>query len=154
MNSEWTIEKALEKGAEMELTAHNFYTEQAEKAIHPGAKKFLTELAADEKVHRAKFLQALENPSAIEIDDVHEDISDLMISDYLVKITLDSKSDYQQILIYAAQDEKRAHDFYVQIARKYKGTLLGDMLTSFAKDELRHKYALEKEYDDVVLREM
>lgn len=138
----------------MEIKAYNFYKEKAEKTTYPGAEKFLTELADEEKVHRDKFLKAIENPRAIKIHDINEEIVDLKITEYLTKVSLDSESDYQQILIYAAQDEKRAHEFYIKIALKYKSTLLGDMLYSFAKDELRHKYVLEKEYDEVVLKEM
>ncbi len=31
---------------------------------------------------------------------------------------------------------------------------MGKMFNNFATEELRHKYLLEKEYDDVVLAEM
>jgi len=154
VNDEWTIEKALRKGAEMEQEAYTFYTEHAKKANYPGAKKLLMELAAEEKTHLEKFLNALTNPKDLEINNIDEDIPDLQITDYLIEVSLGPESEYQQILIYAAQDEKRAHDFYMKIALKYKGTLLGEMLNSFAKDELRHKYKLEREYDEAVLREM
>jgi len=154
MTIEWTIEKALMKGAEMEIEAYNFYREQAEKDFTSGSKKLLTELAADEKEHLEKFQKALKNPSSIKINDVNEKVPDLELTDHLLKVSLDSESNYQQILIYAAQKEKRAHDFYIQLAIKYKGTLLGEMVASFANDELRHKYKLEKEYDEVILRWM
>ena len=37
----WTIEKALEIGAEMELESYKLYTDTAIKAKYPGAKKLL-----------------------------------------------------------------------------------------------------------------
>ena len=83
-----------------------------------------------------------------------EHIPDLKVTDKLVKVPLDPKADYPQILIYAAQREKATHDFYVQIARKFRDVELGKMFNNFAKEELRHKYLLEREYDDVVLAEM
>ena len=83
-----------------------------------------------------------------------EHIPDLKITDRLVKVPLDPQADYPQILIYAAQREKATHDFYVQIARRFRDVELGKMFNNFAKEELRHKYLLEKEYDDVVLAEM
>ena len=150
----WTIEKALEVGAEMELESYTLYTETAAKAKYPGAKKLLTEIAEDEKRHREYFLQGLEDPSNIKMRTLKEDIPDLKITDQLVKVPLDPRADYPQILIFAAQREKATHDFYVQVARKFKDTEMGKMFNNFATEELRHKYLLEKEYDDVVLAEM
>jgi len=155
MNIEnWTIKKALEIGSEMELESYNLYTETAAKAKYPGAKKLLEEIAEDEKKHREYFLKGLENPENIKMRTIKEDIPDLKITDQLVKVPLDPKADYPQILIFAAQREKATHDFYVQIARRYKNTEMGKIFNNFATEELRHKYLLEKEYDNVVLAEM
>ena len=150
----WTIEKALKTGAEMELESYTLYTETAKKAQYPGAKKLLEEIAADEKRHREYFLKGLEDPSHLKMRTLKEDIPDLKITDQLVKVPLDPQADYPQILIFAAQREKATHDFYVQIARKFKDSEMGKMFNNFATEELRHKYLLEKEYDDVVLSEM
>ena len=46
----WTIEKALKTGAEMELESYNLYTKTAETVKYPGAKKLLSEIAEDENV--------------------------------------------------------------------------------------------------------
>ncbi len=150
----WTIERALEVGAEMELESYTLYTGTAKKATYPGAKKLLTELAADEKRHREYFLEGLKDPKNVKMRTLKEHIPDLKITDKLVKVPLDPQADYPQILIFAAQREKATHDFYVQIARRFRDTELGKMFNNFAKEELRHKYLLEKEYDDVVLAEM
>ena len=53
----WTIEKALQTGAEMELESYTLYTKTAETSKYPGAKKMLTEIAADEMRHREYFLK-------------------------------------------------------------------------------------------------
>ena len=150
----WTIEKALQVGAEMELESYTLYTETAEKSKYPGAKKMLTEIAADEKRHRDYFLKGLEDPAHLKVRTLKQDIPDLKITDQLVKVPLDPNADYPQILIFAAQREKATHDFYVQVARKFKDTDMGKVFNNFATEELRHKYLLEKEYDDVVLSEM
>ena len=151
--SDWTIEKAIETAAEMELESITLYTEAQDKASYPAAKQLLSELAEDEKRHREYFLKALEDPSSVKFTSLDEEIPDLKITDRLVKVPLDPKADFPQILIYAAQREKSTHDFYVQIARKFKKTELGKLFNQFAKEELRHKYLIEKEYDDVVLEE-
>ena len=150
----WTIEKALEVGAEMELESYTLYSETAKKARYPGAKKLLEEIAEDEKRHREYFLKGLEDPSNIKMRTLEEYIPDLKITDQLVKVPLDPEADYPQVLIFAAQREKVTHDFYVQVARKFNNTEMGKIFNNFAIEELRHKYLLEKEYDDVVLTEM
>lgn len=151
---DWTIEKVLQVGAEMELESYTLYTETAEKSTYPGAKKMLSELAADEKRHREYFLKGLEDPKNLKMRTIKESIPDLKITDQLVKVPLDPMADYPAILVFAAQREKATHDFYVEVARRFKGTELSEFLNNFAKEELRHKYLLEKEYDDVVLKEM
>jgi rubrerythrin len=150
----WTIERVLEIGAEMELESFNLYSETAAKAKYPGAKKLLEEIAEDEKRHREYFLKGLENPKNLSMRTTKIEIIDLKITDQLVKVPLDPRADYPQVLVFAAQREKATHDFYVQIARKFKDTELGKMLNNFATEELYHKYLLEKEYDEVVLAEM
>ena len=138
----------------MELESYTLYTETAKNAKYPGAKKLLEEIAADEKRHREYFLKGLEDPSNIKMRSLTEDIPDLKITDQLINVPLDPQADYPQILIFAAQREKATHDFYVQIARNFKGSDMGKMFNNFATEELRHKYLLEKEYDEVVLAEM
>jgi rubrerythrin len=150
----WTIEKVLKIGAEMELESYNLYTQTAENARYPGAKELLLELATDEKRHREYFLNGLKDPEHLKMRTLKKDIPNLKVTDRLVKVPLTPDADYPQILIFAAQREKITHDFYVQIARRFKDTELGTMLNNFAKEELRHKYLIEKEYDDVVLAEM
>jgi rubrerythrin len=150
----WTIEKALKTGAEMELESYTLYTKTAETAKYPGAKKLLTEIAEDEKRHRDYFLKGFEDPANIKARTLQEESPDLKITDRLVNVPLDENADYQTILMFAAKREKTTHDFYVQIARRFKDTEWGKMFNNFATEELRHKYLLEKEYDDVVLAEM
>ena len=112
--SDWTIEKALKTGAEMELESYTLYTKTAEESEYPGAKVLLTELAADEKKHRDYFLKALEDPKSVEIEAVEDDIPDLKITDQLVKVPLDPQADYPQILVFSAQREKATHDSRIQ----------------------------------------
>jgi len=150
----WTIEEVLKVGAEMELESYTLYTETAAKTTYPGAKKMLSELATDEKRHREYFLNGLKDPGKLKMRTLKENIPDLKITDQLVKVPLDPMADYPAILVFSAQREKATHDFYVEVARRFKGTELGKFLGNFAKEELHHKYLLEKEYDDVVLKEM
>ena len=147
----WTIKDALETGAAMELESYNLYMETAEKTSRPGAKEFLHKLAEDEKRHREYFLNGLENPESLPARTLKKEISDLQITDKLVHVQLSPDSSYQDILIFAAQREQSTHDFYMELATQYRDTELEKTLISFAKEEIYHKYLLEKEYDDVIL---
>jgi rubrerythrin len=145
----WTIKKILQMGAEMELESFTLYTKLAEKSDYPGAKRLLKKLADEEERHRAYFLKGLENPDYIEVRTLDENVSDLKITDRLINIPLDPKADFPQILKFAAQREKAAYDFYIQVAEIFKGTAWGKIVHIFAKEELNHKKLLEEEYDEI-----
>ena len=146
----WTVRKALEMGAEMELQSYTMYTKHAENSDYPGASRLLTRLAEDELRHRNYFLKALENPDSIEVRTLEEDIPDMKVTDKLINVPLDPKADFPQILKFAAQRESATYDFYIQIAGKYEGTELGKMFNNFAAEELKHKKLLEEEYDEIM----
>lgn len=74
--------------------------------------------------------------------------------DRLEDTFLSPEADYQEILIYAAKREKETHDFYVELAKKYLDKEIGRIFARLAHEELKHKYRLETEYDDIVLKEM
>jgi len=151
---EWTIEKALNMGVTMEQGAIDLYSDTAEKVENPGSKQLLLELAEDEKKHKKFFQRALEDPENVEqLGGLNSKIEDLKITDRLVESPLSPNSKYQDILIFAAKSEQKAHDFYSVLAEQFKDHPLGDMWKRFAEEELRHKVRLEKEYDDVILQQ-
>jgi rubrerythrin len=153
--SEWTMEKAMDRAIAMEEESIQLYTEAQNKVVNPGSKQFLKELVAEEEKHRSNILAAKVDPSKIEeIGSLSAPVQDLKISDGLVATTLSPEASYQEILIYAAKREKETHDFYMQLARSYRESQVGKMFAAFAQEELRHKYLLEKEYDDVILWQM
>ena len=153
--SEWTMEKAMDRAVAMEEESIQLYTDAQDKVVNPGSKQFLKELVAEEEKHRSNILAAKEDPSKIEeIGSLSTPVQDLKISDGLVETTLSPEASYQEILIYAAKREKETHDFYMQLARSYRESQVGKMFAAFAQEELRHKYLLEKEYDDVILWQM
>jgi len=153
--SEWTMEKAMDRAVAMEEESIQLYTDAQDKVVNPGSKQFLKELVAEEEKHRSNILAAKEDPSKIEeIGSLSTPVQDLKISDGLVATKLSPEASYQEILIYAAKREKETHDFYMQLARSYRESQVGKMFAAFAQEELRHKYLLEKEYDDVILWQM
>jgi rubrerythrin len=153
--SEWTLEKAIDLAVMMEEQSIHLYSTSINSVTNPGSKQFLKDLLEIEKTHKEKLLEAKSNPEKIaEIGFLHSKIPDLGIAEISSEGTLSPGADYQQILLFAAQREKGAHDYYMKLAANYRGKQIGAMFEAFAQEEMKHKYRLEKEYDDFVLQDM
>ena len=152
----WTVEKALRVGVTMETGAFNLYTEMSLKVKDPGYKQLLKELAGDEAKHKAYFENALKDPTKVmseaKIGDLKE-VMDLHISDPLKSAPLGQDASYQDTLIFAAKSEQIAYDFYTALAGAYAAHPLGKVWSEFARMEQGHKLKIEKEYDEIVLRD-
>lgn len=139
----------------MEEESMSLYTSAQDKVVNPGSRQFLKELVVEEKGHKEKILRVMEDPDRIgEIGALDAEVLDLKIVDGLVPTSLSPEADYQDILIYAAKREKATHDFYIVLAKKYRDKRIGNMFSQLAQEELKHKYRLEAEYDDYVLKWM
>jgi rubrerythrin len=152
----WTVEKALKTGIVMETGAYNLYTGMAKKVKDPGSKKLLNEIAGDEMKHREYFESALKDPKKVLNSARGGDfkkVMDLKVSDPLKEAPLSANATYQDTLIFAAKSEQTAVEFYTALARAYADHPLGKMWSDFARMEQGHKLKIEKEYDDVVLKD-
>ncbi len=156
METEWTLERALNLELRKEEESIQLYRSALEKVRkYPGSKEFLRELVKEEETHRAKILQAMQDPSKLgDIGTLDTEIHDLKIVDSLEDATISPEADYQQILIYAGKREKNAHDFYIWFAKRHQGTKISDLFKRFAQEELKHKHRLEIEYDNTILKMM
>lgn len=153
--SEWTLEKALNLALMMEDQSIQLYTSAQDRVLNPGSKQLLKELVEEEERHKSNILDAMRDPEKIEeIGSLDTKIQDLKIVDRLVEVSLSPEADYQKILVYAAKREKETHDFYMELAKKYQDKQIGKMFIRLAHEELKHKYRLEHEYDNIVLSEM
>jgi len=153
--SELTLERVLKLALNMEEQSIKIYTSAQNKASNPSSEVLLKELVKEEEKHKSKILTAIKDPEKVkEIGSLETKIYDLKIVDYLKDVDLAPDADYQQILIYAGKREKETHDLYMGLAKKYRNKQIGKMFAQLAQEELKHKYELEKEYDDVVLKWM
>jgi rubrerythrin len=148
----WTLENIFDFAIHMEEYAIQIYTSAIDRTSSLASKNFLAELVEEEENHRKRLLEVKNNPDKItEIGFSDTPIPDLKIVDYLEDVSLSPDADYQQILIYAAKKEKASHDLYIRLAQQFHNTDLGNLFYQLAQQELKHKFLLEKEYDDVVL---
>lgn len=146
------LDRALDLAVTMEEESIRLYTSAQEKTSNASSRQFLRELVEEEQKHKTKLLEVKMNPETIEeIGSLDTKIADLKIVDWLEDANLSPEADYQQILIFAGKREKTTHDFYIQLATRYQGDSLGKIFARLAQEELKHKYLLEKEYDDLVL---
>ena len=153
--SEWTLEKALKLALSMEEESIKLYTSAQNKVVNSGSMELLKELVKEEEKHKSKILEAMRDQEKVkEIGSYEAKIQDLKIVDYLKDVSLSPEAGYQEILIYAGKREKTTHDFYMELARRYSGEEIGRMFAKLAHEELKHKYRLEQEYDDVILKYM
>jgi rubrerythrin len=151
----WTIEKALRVGIIMETGAYDLYSSMSKKVKDLGSKQLLEELAEDEAKHREYFESALKDPKAMngsKISDIKR-VMDLKISDPLKEAPLSKDATYQEVLIFAAKSEQSAVDFYTALSKAYSIHPLAKIWADFARMEQGHKLKIEKEYDDVVLKD-
>jgi rubrerythrin len=153
METEWTVERALNLALRKEEESIQLYQSAQEKLTkYPASKTFLQDIIKEEKQHREKILQILKDPALLkEMGQSETKIQDLKIVDYIEDVPLSPDADYQQILIFAGKREKTAHDFYMWFANRNQGTKIYNLFIKLAQEELKHKLQFEKEYDDIVL---
>jgi rubrerythrin len=153
--SEWTLEKALDLAIMMEEQSIQLYTSTLGMVTNPGSKILLKELLEMEKTHKESLQEAKNDPEKVnEIGSLDYKIPDLGIAGTASEAKLSPNADYQEILLYAAQREESTHGYYMNLAGRFEGKQIGAMFEAFAKEEMKHKYQLEKEYDDYVLQDM
>jgi rubrerythrin len=150
------LTRILKRAVRIEEGPFKLYAAAQKKARLESSKSFLKELAETELEHKRKLLGAINDKTWIQGLGSHrgESSEDLGIVDYVKDIAeLSEDADYQEILTYAAQREKRTHDYYVSVARRFQGTQVGELFQRLGDEELKHKIKIEKEYDDTLLRD-
>lgn len=154
MGPDTSIEAVLKRAIQLEIDAATLYTNAAAAVQDDAVRARLEELAAQERGHQAKLEDILAGNVRWAIRRAKaEPVTDLRLSDHLVAGTLDPQADYQDVLLFAARKEKTAHDFYQAMAELVEDKLTRSVFELLAAEELRHKYMLEKTYEEVVYKD-
>ena len=148
------IDSVLRLAIEKEEEAYNIYTYAASRASNDPIRQRLQELAQFELGHKAKLedVRAGNVRWAIRRSKA-EPVTDLRLSDHLVGGTLSADADFQDVLLFAAQREKTAYEFYKAMGEQVAEPLHKSVFQMLADEELRHKYIVEKTYEEVVYQE-
>jgi rubrerythrin len=148
------IEAVLKRAIQLEIEAMTLYSNAAQTVKDDAVRERLEEMAEQERGHKAKLEDVLAGNVRWAIRrSKAEPVTDLRLSDHLVGGSLESNADYQDVLLFAARREKAAHDFYKAMGEMIEDKLTQNLFAMLADEELRHKYVLEKTYEEVVYKD-
>lgn len=149
-----SIEAVINRAIQLEVEAMTLYSNAAETITDDAVRQRLLEMAAQERGHKSKLEDILAGNVRWAIRrSKAEPVKDLRLSDHLVGGSLDPQADYQDVLLFAAQREKTAHEFYKTMGEMVDDKLVQNLFEMLAAEELRHKYVLEKTYEEVVYKD-
>lgn len=138
------IEFAIRK----EQEAADAYTVASGIVTRAGVRDMLLSLAKQEEGHKRR-LEAIDQASVAAADSAP--VPDLRIADYTDNAEITPTMDYQDLLTVAMKREEKAQKLYSLLASNTREAGLKKLFEFLAREEARHKLALEKEYDEHVL---
>lgn len=141
-----TLKDALTYAMDKEKKANELYLLFREKVKDDGARALLKNLADQEMGHWKMIREALLTGTVEGIGATAKG-RDLQVSDSMVEIDLTADSSPQDIMVFAMQMEKKAFDFYSVLLARYRATEMEALFDRLAREEMRHKEILEKEYE-------
>jgi len=151
----WTVEMVLNRALLMEKQSHDLYIWARDRMSNTEAKIFLNELAEEELKHKEKISDALKNREMIsDVGSDAEEIEDLKIIDWLRDTTLSEDVTYQEILVFAGKREKESYEYYMNLSDRFRESDIGKLFSRLAKEEMKHKSRIEREYEKYILEEM
>jgi rubrerythrin len=145
-----SIAEIIAFAVEREKEAADGYGRMAEMARTPGLRELLLFLRQEEESHR----RLLEGMTAAEVDRLAPAyVPDLRLIDYLVEEKPGEDMSFQDLLIFAAQKEKKAIELYTALARMTAASGHARLFEFLAGQERIHKLKIEAEYEKHVLQE-
>jgi rubrerythrin len=146
-----SVESVIKRAIVLEDESAALYVSAAAAVKNAPVRKRLEEMAEQERGHRAKLEDILKGNVRWAIrKSKSEPVTDLRLSDHLEAKELNPGADYQDVLLFAARREKSAHDFYKAMTELIDDKFVKDVFEMLATEELRHKYEVEKTYEEVV----
>ena len=139
------IKFAIEK----EIGAFNFYTKASQVAKYSGARELFIDFSKEEENHR-KLLEEITVDKIAQLK--VEKIPNLKISDYLVDVEFRPDLSYADILRMSMKMEERSIKLYTDLKETALGQEIHKLFDFLAQQEAQHKYAIEKKYDEDILK--
>ncbi|MFB3884655.1 MAG: rubrerythrin [Thermodesulfobacteriota bacterium] len=132
-----------------EVESIHFYGQAGKMVKHSGTKELFSDFRKQEEGHRKKLEEV--QAGKIVLGKI-EKIPNLKISDYMVEAELRPEISYGDILRIAMKREERSVKLYTDLNEKNQDENLRTLFTFLIQEESKHKYYIEKIYDDEILK--
>jgi rubrerythrin len=150
----YTKEGALEKAVEMEARSFEIYRKAYLDSKNRVAKDLLKDLALDELRHKYVLEKAFFEETVLLHDSGMKQGPSMKFSLLFEERPLQKHSTEQDVMLYAIHEEKRAVDYYKNMAGQCSGAPMEEMYRRLAEDEEGHLARLEEMYESVYLKFM
>jgi rubrerythrin len=145
------FKEVIDFALEREKEAVQFYEDMQKIVRTKAAVETLKDLAAMERGH-INMLMKFKPDDVVNFEP--EKVTNLRLSDYMVKTIPTEASTFQDILVIAMKREEAAKNLYQKIAAEATDENVRNMFLKIAEQEAKHKFQLEQFYEDNILTEM
>ena len=143
------FKEIIQFAIQREIESMNFYDRAGKLVKHSGTKDLFLDFMKQEEGHKRELEEVL--AGKIVLGKI-EKIPNLKISDYMVEAELKPDISYGDILRIAMKREERSVKLYTDLNQKNQDENLRNLFTFLVQEESKHKYYIERLYDDEVLK--
>ena len=150
----YTKEAALERAIETEAGSFKVYRDAYLSSKDRVAKDLLKDLALDELRHKYILEKAFFEETVLLHDSGQKSGPSMKFSLLFEEKPLSPKATPQEVMIHAIHEEKRAVDFYRNMAEQCGTAPMSEMYKKLALDEEGHLARLEEHYETIYMKDM
>jgi len=143
------FEEMISFAIHREIESMDFYKKASALVKHSGTRDLFLDFVKQEERHKTKLEEVL--AGKIVLGKI-EMIPNLKISDYTVEAELKPDISYGDILRIAMKREERSVKLYTDLNEKNEDQALKTLFSFLIQEESKHKYYIEKIYDDEILK--
>jgi rubrerythrin len=143
------FQEIIEFAIHREIESMDFYDRASKLVKHSGTRDLFLDFVKQEEGHKRKLEEV--RGGKIVLGKI-EKIPNLKISDYMVEAELKPDISYGDILRIAMKREERSVKLYTDLNQKNQDETLRNLFTFLVQEESKHKYYIERLYDDEVLK--
>jgi rubrerythrin len=143
------FKEIIQFAIQREIESMDFYDKASKLVKHSGTRDLFLDFMKQEEGHKKKLEEVQTGKIAL---GKIEKIPNLKISDYMVETELRPDISYGDILRVAMKREEYSVKLYTDLNEKNQDENLKNLFTFLIQEETRHKYRIEKIYDDEVLK--
>ncbi|OGP87067.1 MAG: hypothetical protein A2156_09235 [Deltaproteobacteria bacterium RBG_16_48_10] len=142
-------EEIIKFAIDKEIGSFKFYTRASQVAKYSGARELFIDFSKEEEKHQ-KLLEEITLEKIVQLK--IETVPNLKISDYMVDVDFKPDLSYGDILRVAMKMEERSLKLYTDLKETAKDEGMNKLFGFLAQQEAKHKYGIEKKYDEDILR--